>query len=192
MRLFAPHQKNEITTWIACLVLLMTMGAVHAVPCSQGSVSGSVSCQDGTANNDFLTNPLEVNVETFFGFNDWVFLQKQNTPGILETGIDVGLVVAPTTGTQTGTWEFGNAVWPNYEDVMIVLKTGNNQPVFFSGYLLDNVLMPTAGTWDTGDKDLSHLTLYARGAASGPEPTTAALLLLGLIGAGLSRKRASV
>jgi hypothetical protein len=120
-----------------------------------------------------------VNTDNFFGFNDWVYLQKQNLPSPLETNIDVGLAVTPTTASATGTWSFNSSAWDIFDDIMIVLKAG---PAF-SGYLLDNIAQPSIGTWDTGGKSLSHLTLYARGDShSIPEPSTIFLLGAGFIG----------
>ena len=172
--------KRIATTFLlsAAFILLICSNAA-AIPCTSGGVLGSIDCQDGTTNNDFVSDPLTVNTENFFGFNDWAYLQKQDLPSPLETNIDVGLVVTPTTPSATGTWSFDSIVWDIYEDVMIVLKAG---PAF-SGYRLDFNTEPTAGTWDTGGRDLSHLTLYARGDShSVPEPATFFLLGTGLVG----------
>ena len=183
---------------LAVSLVLVTVDA-QAIPCAAGSVtppSPSAPCQDGLNNNDFVSDPLTVNTENFFGFNDWIYLEKQNADGgSLETNIDVGWTVMPTPSwpSDTGTWEFDAAVWDTYEDVMIVLKSGNNNGTFFSGYLLDNVAMDIAGFWDTGDKDISHLSIYARGdAPSGgtiPEPATTALIAAGLLLAARRRRK---
>ena len=174
------EMKRIATTVLfsAGFVLLISNTAA-AIPCGLGGVSGSIACQDGIANNDFVSDPLAVNTENFFGFNDWVYLQKQDLPSPLETNIDVGLVVTPTTASDTGEWSFSSIVWDIYEDAMIVLKAG---PAF-SGYRLDFNTEPTSGTWDTGGRDLSHLTLYARGDShSVPEPATFFLFGAGLVG----------
>jgi hypothetical protein len=196
------RRQRNLTPLLALVALLAAAAFdAQAIPCSAGSVTPpapSATCQDGLDNNDFVSNPLTVNTENFFGFNDWVYLQKQNADGgALETMVDVGWTVMPTGSwpSDTGTWEFNASVWDTYEDVMIVLKSGNNSGTFFSGYLLDNVAMDIAGFWDTGDKDISHLSIYARGddGPSGgtvPEPATTALIASGLLlGARRRRKR---
>jgi hypothetical protein len=182
---------------VAVLFGLNTMA--FALPCGSGGVSGSIECQDGIGNNDKVVNPLTVNSEEFFTFDDWEYLAKQNTPGDFEGSTDYGWTVTPTTGTQSGDWSFNSSVWANFEDVMIVVKGGNNNGIFFSGYLLDNQLKPELGTWDTGGKNLSHLTLYGRGDGLQPPPVNpvpepATMLLFGtgivaLVGARLRRKK---
>lgn len=197
------HAKKiqSLFQFTAAVVLALAAVGAQAIPCSAGSVtppSPSAPCQDGIDNNDFVSNPLTVNTENFFGFNDWVYLEKQNADGgALETNIDVGWTVMPTGGnwpSDTGSWSFNASTWDTYEDVMIVLKSGNNNGTFFSGYLLDNVAMDIAGFWDTGDKDISHLSIYARGDGDGPsggtvpEPATLGLIATGLL-LGARRKR---
>jgi len=189
----------------AVIFMLISVSA-SAIPCYQGGVSDSVACQDGTTNNDQL-KPLEVNLQSFHGFSDWVFLGKDEegvtTPGF--EPLDPNLVVTgdPNFPDDNGTWSFDSAVWSAYEDVMIVLKAGSlssGGPLGaggFAGYLLDNTLMPkpTSGTWATGmpGRDISHLSLYARGTGGTttdmPEPTGAVLMLLGLTGFALRRRR---
>jgi len=170
-----------------------------ALPCSQGSVSGSVDCQDGAigSNNDFPA-PDTVNTESFFGHDDWEYLSKFNVEEGLDVEIDVDWIVTPESGSwadNKGFWSFNADVWSNYADVMIVVKNGNNDPgIYFSGYLLDNTptSMPTSGSWETGDKDLSHLTLYGRGSTPVPEPTTMLLFgtgLAGLVGSRMRKKK---
>jgi hypothetical protein len=157
-------------------------GTAYAVPCTQGYVTGSTSCQDGLDNNDNLNPTLTVNDEGFFGFNDWVYLQKDEE-GTVSTDIDFGLTVTPANSwpDNMGSWEFLTNLWNVYSDAMIVIKNGNNNGTFFSGYLIANNI--SSGTWDTGDKDISHLSLYARGSATSvPEPEAITLLIVGLIG----------
>ena len=82
---------------------------------------------------------------------------------------------------------------------MIVFKSGSGMPGVFVGYLLNS----TSGSYmspfiNTNPdpyklKQISHVSLYARGTASPiPEPGTLALYGLGLAGLGVTRRRKTV
>ena len=195
----------KVKTLFFTMVLLVTFTCnLYALPCFQGSVSGSVLCQDGLGNNDFIDEPMAVNAQEFFGYDDWIWLEKYEAPdgdgpGVSLINFDYGWTVTPDDGwaDSSGDWSFNSSVWDDFEDVMIVLKSGNTIiteviteiSAYFSGYLLDNEGMPCSGTWDTGDKDISHLTLYARGPAPVPEPSTLLLLGAGITGLAFYRRK---
>jgi len=184
--------RSILGALVALALIFGVQSFSFAIPCVSGGVTGSIDCQDAVEGNDFPA-PDTVNDEEFFGFTDWEYLAKQNIGGAFEGSTDYDWDVTPTTASQTGEWSFNSSVWGSFEDVMIVVKAGNA----FSGYLLDNTTWPVSGDWDTGDKDLSHLTLYARGEGSGPpapvpEPTTMLLFgtgLLGLVGVVRRKKK---
>ena len=190
------HVINKMFFVTFALMLASSFSTVHAIPCGSGGVSGAIACQNGIGKNDFL-HPLAVNEQSFFGFDDWLLAEKQNTPGALESEFDAGWTVGPLGGSPTGTWAFDTWLWSAYDDIMIVLKGGktnnNGQDIRFSGYLLDQLNQPTNGTWDTGGKNVSHLSLYVRGGSTPPsggtipEPASLALVTAGLIG--LARRR---
>ncbi len=185
------HQKYLFGIILSAFLLFGTVNAALAIPCDSGDVSGSTSCQDGIGSNDFPA-PDTVNAQNFFGFNDWLYLSKFDADtGALEQPIDVDWDVQPddSWADDSGTWSFNPVVWDFFDDIMIVVKSGNNDLTYFSGYLLDNTIQPTFGTWATGDKDVSHLTLYGRGAAPVPEPATVLLFGLGVTGFALVARK---
>ncbi len=135
--------SRQIALWpiaAAALLLFGFSSTASAVPCGSGSVTGSSSCQDGTGNNDFPA-PNMVNDQLFFGFDDWVYLNKYDTPGdddpggydqggaygwLVEPGPVVDDLCAESNDWAEQGWllVFDPSVWDDFEDVMIVVKTG--------------------------------------------------------------------
>ena len=145
----------------ACLVivfLLIMSGMANAFPCSTGFVNGggaNYACTDGPLGH---SNVEAGDLNGYFGFSDWVFLQKEETPGDNIIGaFDVGLVVTPDTGAPAGTWEFTNSPWTTYSDILIVIKAGGvpegvpkSEKTFWSAY--DVLSGDTSGNWSMPDK----------------------------------------
>lgn len=177
---------------VSLALLLCLQYTAFAIPCDIGGVgatgsTASFMCQDATG-NDFPA-PETVNSLDFFGTEDWSYIDKYNVGEGYENGQAYSWTVMGDDGfpSDTGTWSFDMSLWTDFAEAMIVVKTASR----FSGYLLSDS-HPTSGWWDTGDKDLSHLTLYARGTAPVPEPATMLLFgtgLIGLVGARIRRKR---
>ena len=141
--------------------------------------AGAVACDTGTTNNDFLGDPLQVNIDTMFDIDTWMFAEKDEdlaAVGTDITTIDVGLAV---DGLEGGNWSLRDDIWDLYENVMLVIKggQGNNSNPNYVGYLLD-VSSGTSGTYSTpffnvngggagNPKAISHITclLYTSDAA---------------------------
>ncbi|MDX1755106.1 MAG: PEP-CTERM sorting domain-containing protein [Marinobacter sp.] len=99
--------------------------------------------------------------------------------------------------TQTngsGTWSFDSSFWDDFDAGAIAFKfgTGNNPDEWFVYELQDGV---SSGDWSflnvfSRGGGLSHIGLYATTRVTVGEPGTLALLGLGLLGFGLTRRRA--
>jgi hypothetical protein len=177
------------------VLLVLASSTAHAVPCGVGRGiydAGDnplfTDCQNGPGKNDSVD---VFNDNSFFGFDDWEYLTRQETPGDLDEAVDIDLVIAPLGGAPDGTWAFNPDIWDIYGDIAIVLKDGKaTDDIYWSAYLLDTGV--SSGFWEfDGTKNLSHLTVYARGDATpSPEPGTVFLLGAGLIGlAAFGRKK---
>lgn len=159
-------------------------------------VEHASACQRSDATQDFISNPMTVNTEGFFGSSDWVYLDKDD----------------PAGNGQTGTWSLTNNEWATYGNIMLIFKDGEGTTLL--GYLLTPTF--TSGDWDSpfraddefpnlcvhhdakGNKpayddcskvkNVSHVTYYGRGTPAGEdppptpvsEPATLVLMMLGL------------
>ncbi|WP_172982783.1 hypothetical protein [Roseovarius bejariae] len=112
-----------------------------------------------------------------FGLTGWIFYDKVDED---ETTDNIGLTVEGLNDSD-GTWNMKPGSLDSFEDVMIVLKAGNN----FISYLYEDVSLAEDGHWETSglnNKDLSHLSVYGR---YGIIPLPAGLpLLLSALGLG--------
>jgi len=180
--------------FVLVAVLVLMSNVAHAVPCGVGRGIYDAAdnplfteCQNGPGQNDSVD---VFNDNSFFGFDDWEKLTRQETPGALEEPVDIDLVVAPLGGAPDGTWSFDPDTWDIYGNIAIVLKDGKaTDDVYWSAYLLETGV--SSGLWEfDGQKNLSHFTVYGRGDPTpSPEPGTMLLLGSGLIGLAAFRRK---
>lgn len=175
--------------------------SVQAIPCDsrfpgQG-LTGSQVCLNGAPGDSTLgfggDYAFDLNAGSYFGFNDWVFLQKQNTrvppDPLFETAYDAGLNVTPFVNLIMGTWSIFDSAWADWDDLTIVLQSdisGENQ-IFWSAYLLQEGA--TFGLWRTGGKPLVSVSIFGRRmVVPVPEPMTLEIFGLGLLGIALIKR----
>jgi len=186
--------KKRIFILKVVVIVAMALGlngVVHALPCGIGFVDGGgadYECQDGTvgASNDWNTN-LNDGLG-FFGFTDWVKLDKEPSDAGDPAVVDLSVV---TADNLSGTWAFGISPWGAYSHIMLVLKDGwldlppldsREGDTTFSAY---NVTFgDLSGNWDTGNTQaaLSHMSVYGREGTPIPEPGTVMFFGAGIAG----------
>lgn len=142
--------------FVAALGLSLSgIQSAHATACSDlssnllGKVDGAVQCEFGgpvspsnPANEESF---LESN--TFFGIGTWTYAGKTNIAGSTEEGDespDINFSSSPTNSGQSGTWTIDKAAFTNWDNVVLLFKSGQNPLV---AYLLDS----TIGTGSVAD-----------------------------------------
>jgi hypothetical protein len=210
----APIFKKTMLASVAAITLAVggTASVASAKPMESGSTCAlsdvtasddeALDCTVEAGNDQLGDDPdgYTVNDNNLFGHDDWQFLGKDE-----EGGASGGAELVVTgIGDDSGTWMVEDGLLSMFEEFMIVLKAGPE----FAAYLFGATEADGGDWFSFNGKDLSHLTLYARGEADGdgggegdggddggpdevpvPEPAALGLFGLGLLGLGLGRRR---
>jgi hypothetical protein len=165
-----------------------------SVRCGAGNASNGIAIGDVTGNSGganecwgaFTGNDPKDDGFSIDG-HVYEFVAKENTPGGLE-GDDIGLVVSPSGGALSGTWEFIPGSLGG-DPFLIVLKAANNPG--FAVWLFDGAAADSfMGNWQVAwNRNLSHLSVYQGERKEMPVPATPALLGLGLALARIVRRK---
>jgi hypothetical protein len=162
-------------------------GSANAVP---------VLCEDATVNHMYVDSSQVSsclgagvgNINGNPGTDD--FLTGEGS-GLGLVGIGAG---AFTQSGSTGTFSFASSLWDTWSEIAIGFKfgTGNNPDEWFVYSLNPSI---SSGSWQFVNVfgrggGLSHIQLYGiPGGTTVPEPSTLALLGIGMLAAGFARRR---
>ncbi len=184
---------------IAGLLAFAAAPANAVATCAEAGIENDLlanaGCQVGEASPPI--NADAVNLEMFFGFDDWEALGKDE--GFPDNAGEFGTYELDFEGTAlSGTWSLDGDVWEDFLNVMIILKDGAMaDPGGWVGYLL--VRADTSGTYSspfcniatsncTGSniKDISFGELYG---SLIPLPAALPMFLLALGSLGFVARR---
>jgi hypothetical protein len=179
--------KMRVSATLIALAAGVFAGSANAVP---------VLCEDATVNHMYVDDSQ---VSECLGAGVGNVNGNPDTDDFLTgEGAGLGLVgIGSAAYTQlgtTGTFSFASSLWDTWSEIAIGFKfgTGNNPDEWFV-YALNSTI--SSGSWqfvnvfDRGG-GLSHVQLYGiPGGSTVPEPGTLGLLGIGMLAAGVARRR---
>jgi hypothetical protein len=180
-------KKARVSATLVALAAGLLAGAAQAVP---------VLCDDATVNHMYVDSSQ---VSSCLGGGIGNINGNPATDDFLLTdGAGSGLVGigtgAWTQSGTTGTFSFSSSLWDTWSQIAIGFKFGTgNQPDEWFVYSLNSLV--SSGSWQFVNVfgrggGLSHVQLYGiPGGTTVPEPGTLALLGIGMLAAGVARRR---
>ena len=185
--------KIKLLAMLTGLAFALGSPASFADPITCGSEERTATVDPAEECETGLGNPGESDIEDAFG-GDF-----DNEGELTGDGSNGFLSVELTSGSWGGSpieadWQIDPTFWDNYADAVISAHVGNGggDPDWFAWLITPGA---TSGTFSYeilagNGGGLSNIKLWGRGTpVDVPEPGTLALLSLGLVGAGLARRR---